>query len=256
MDKITVLIPCYNNQDLIRDCLESVKWADEILICDSFSTDKTLEIAKEYTDRIIQHEYINSAKQKNWAIPQANNEWVLIVDTDERISSELKQEIKAVVQNSQDKTGFKIPRANFSFGKRLYYGGYWPDYQLRLFLKSKAVYQPKEVHSHINLQGECGMLTNPILHYHDRTVSQVIDKYFIRYAKWEAEEKLKRENFNYKKLFTKPIIIFFYRYIILQGFRDGFAGFISANIWGIYSFFSYLYMRELQKVKLLEKQKP
>src|SRR5689334_17806728 len=91
---LTVLVPCFNNQDIIARCLASVAWADEILICDSFSTDRTLEIARRYTDRIIQHEYINSARQKNWAIPQASHAWVLLVDTDEVITPELRKEIE------------------------------------------------------------------------------------------------------------------------------------------------------------------
>ena len=130
MNKLTVIVPCCNNEAIIRDCLESVKWADEILICDSFSTDKTLDIAREYSDRIIQHEYINSATQKNWAIPQAGNEWVFIVDTDERITDELRDEVVSVLKNQGESEGFNIPRANYSFGRRLRYGGYWPDYQL------------------------------------------------------------------------------------------------------------------------------
>src|SRR3989338_9752750 len=100
--KITVLVPTYNEEKNIRDCLESVKWADEIFIVDSFSSDRTLEIAKEYTDRIIQHEYINSAAQKNWAIPQARYEWVLIVDSDERVTKELREEIEKVLSDSSD----------------------------------------------------------------------------------------------------------------------------------------------------------
>ena len=94
MEKLSVLIPTYNNESIIRNCLESIRWADEILICDSFSTDRTLAIAREYRARIIQHEYINSAKQKNWAIPQCRCEWVLLVDTDEQLEDGLQQEIQ------------------------------------------------------------------------------------------------------------------------------------------------------------------
>src|SRR3989338_3670761 len=101
--KLSVLVPTNNEEGNIRDCLESVKWADEIFIVDSFSSDRTLEIARQYTNRIVQHEYINSATQKNWAIPQAKYEWVLIVDSDERVTKELREEIeKALSENSDD----------------------------------------------------------------------------------------------------------------------------------------------------------
>lgn len=242
MNKLTVIIPCYNNEDIIRDCLESIKWADEILICDSFSTDKTLEIAREYTDRIIQHEYISPAAQKNWAIPQASNEWVLIVDTDERISEELKNEIISLLKNPGEFDGFKIPRANFSFGKRFKYGGYWPDYQLRLFKKSKGKYELTEVHEHVLLEERAGILKNPIIHFPDREVGQVIEKFFLRFAKWEAKEKLKREKPSVVKLIFLPPKIFIYRYIFKKGFLDGIGGFIAASLWAIYIFFTYLYM--------------
>lgn len=242
MNKLSVIIPCYNNQDIIRDCLESVKWADEILVVDSFSTDNTLEIVKEYTNRILQHEYINSASQKNWAIPQAKYDWILIVDTDERIPKELKEEIVEIFRDPKDFVGFKIPRANYSFGKRLRYGGYWPDYQLRLFKKDKGRYEDREVHAHVIVDGKVGFLKNPIIHYHDRSISQVVEKYFIRYANWEAKERLKRERFKITKLFFLPPAVFIYRYIYKRGILDGIRGFITAALWSIYIFLTYLYM--------------
>lgn len=249
MNRLTVIIPCYNNEDIIGDCLESVKWADEILVCDSFSADKTLEIARRYTNRIIQHEYINSATQKNWAIPQASTEWILIVDTDERISEELKGEIIATLNGPGEFNGFKIPRANFSFGRRLKYGRSWPDYQLRLFKRDKGRYEPLEVHAHVILEGKVGYLKNPIIHFHDREVSQVIEKYFIRYTKWEAKERLKKHKPSLIKLIFFPPAVFICRYIFKMGFLDGLAGFISAWFWAIYTFLVYLHMWQWKEKK-------
>lgn len=247
--KITVIIPCFNNEDIIEDCLESVKWADEILVVDSFSTDRTLEIVQQYTNRIIQHRYINSAKQKNWAIPRAINEWVLIVDTDERVSEDLKNELLSALKNPNGFDGFKIPRANYTFGRRLKYGGYWPDYQLRLFKRDKGRYEDKEVHAHVILDGKVGFLKNSIIHYHDRNVYQVIEKYFLGYAKWESKERLKKEKVRLYNLFLKPPAVFFYRYIIKGGFLDGIAGFVCASIWTIYIFLTYLYMWQWREKK-------
>src|SRR5947207_4658165 len=116
--KLTVLIPTYNCQNHLRECLESVKWADEIFIVDSFSKDQTLDIAREYTQRIIQHEYINSAKQKNWAIPQASNDWVLLIDSDELLEPALEKEMQELLVNlPSGYDAFRIPRKNLVFGK-------------------------------------------------------------------------------------------------------------------------------------------
>src|SRR6266478_5170400 len=97
--KISVLLPTFNNAQIIRSALESIRWADEILVVDSFSTDSTLDICREYGARILQHEYVQSAKQKNWAIPQCGNEWVLQIDTDEVLEPGLREEIEAVIKN-------------------------------------------------------------------------------------------------------------------------------------------------------------
>src|ERR687888_2625446 len=106
---VSVLIPCYNSADVIGDCLESVSWADEIFVCDSFSTHATLEIARRYTNRIVQHAYVASATQKNWALPQLRHEWVLIVDTDERVSPALRRGIEAGVRADRSLDGVFHP---------------------------------------------------------------------------------------------------------------------------------------------------
>ncbi|MCQ9204953.1 MAG: glycosyltransferase family 2 protein [Omnitrophica bacterium] len=247
MNKLTVIIPCFNNEDIIRDCLESVKWADEILVCDSFSTDKTLEIVKEFTDRIIQQRYINSALQKNWALPQARNEWVLLVDTDERVTVSLQKEILEVLGNPQNVDGFYIPYANFSFGRRLKYGGHWPAYQLRLFKKSKGIFSPKEVHARVQLCGKCKKLKNYFVHIQDRDVDQIVEKFFLRYVKWEAKERLKTRKFTYAKLILLPPAVFIDKYVFKLGFLDGIGGFINANLWAIYFFLTYLHMMQWTK---------
>src|SRR5215210_2149015 len=97
---LSIIVPTNNRIDVVEDCLKSVRWADEVIVVDSYSTDGTLDIARKYADRVLQHEYGFSALQKNWAIPQATHEWVLIVDTDERVTPELRDEIEAVLQSS------------------------------------------------------------------------------------------------------------------------------------------------------------
>src|SRR5262245_14489369 len=123
---LSVIVPTGSRDDVIEDCLKSVRWADEVIVVDSYSTDNTLEIARQYADRVLQHEYGFSALQKNWAIPQASHEWVLIVDTDERVPAELRDEIEATLHGQPPHAGYRIPRANIVLGRELRGAGYAP----------------------------------------------------------------------------------------------------------------------------------
>src|ERR1700730_11734997 len=155
MQKLSVVIPCFNEEEMIGKCLESVKFASEILVVDSFSTDRTVEIARAGATRVLQHEYINSAMQKNWVIPQARNEWVLIVDSDEQVTPELAKEIQRLLENPQYE-GYWIRRRNFFLGKEIKNGTWRNDKVLRLFRRGLARYQAKHVHAEIELQGRAG----------------------------------------------------------------------------------------------------
>ena len=111
-DTLTIIVPTFNEEDHIGDCLESAKWADDIFVVDSFSTDRTLDIARNYTDHIVQHEYVNSAAQKNWAIPQAKGDWVMVVDADERVTPELRVRIQRILANGTKSVSYTHLRAH------------------------------------------------------------------------------------------------------------------------------------------------
>jgi len=250
--KISVLIPCWNNEDIIEDCLRSLMWADEIVVCDSFSTDRTLDIARPYATRILQHEYRNSASQKNWTIPQMAHPWILIVDTDERVSPELRLEILDVLESETDCAGFRIPRANHLFGRWLRYGENWPDYQIRLFQRDAGRYQEREVHAHVVLTGSCGTLENPLLHFPHRTLANLRRVILQRYTTWEAMEKYHRGvTFHWHQLLVRPLGAFVYRYVLKQGFRDGWQGLVMATVWTCYVFITYGKLRLLQRGDML-----
>jgi glycosyltransferase involved in cell wall biosynthesis len=245
-----VLIPCFNNEDIIEDCLRSVCWADQIVVCDSFSTDQTCEIARKYTDVILQHEYRNSATQKNWAIPQVAHEWVLIVDSDERVTPELRSEIGQVLAKPGTLSGFRIPRANYIFGRWLHYGGQWPDYQIRLFQRDLGRYDDREVHAHVILDGACGVLVSPFLHYPHRSLANLRRVLLQRYTTWEAQEKSKRGvRFHWHQLLLRPFGSFADRYVRRQGYRDGWQGFFMACVWFCYVFITYLKLRAIEKAR-------
>jgi glycosyltransferase involved in cell wall biosynthesis len=244
---LSVLTPCYNNEDIIEDCLRSVRWANEVVVCDSVSTDRTCEIARQYADRVIQHEYRNSAAQKNWAIPQVTHDWILIVDTDERVTPELRAEIERVLESPGERVGFRIPRANYLFGRWLRHGHNWPDYQLRLFRRDLGRYQDREVHAHVLLGGACGTLVNPLAHYPHRSLANLRRVILERYTTWEALERHKQGvRFRWYQLLVRPPGAFVYRYVLGRGYRDGWQGFLMAVVWSMYVFITYLKLRALQ----------
>ncbi|MBN1356483.1 glycosyltransferase family 2 protein [bacterium] len=232
---VTVLIPSFNEEKNIHACLESVTWADEILIVDSFSTDRTLDIAREFPVRILQHEYINSAEQKNWAIPQAKHEWVLIVDCDERVSPELKEEIQVLLRGNPQREGYWIRRSNFLFGQPVTHSGWGHDRVLRLFRRDKGRYRKKRVHAQIELN-DTGELNACMVHYSIDSMSQWITK-IDRYSTWKSQDKLEA-GFRVPMLqsLIRPEVRFFNEYVIRGGFLDGYAGFLIAAMSAISEF--------------------
>jgi glycosyltransferase involved in cell wall biosynthesis len=228
MEKLTAIIPTGNEAHNIEGVLKSVSFADEIMVIDSYSTDNTVELAKKHTDFIIQREYEYSASQKNWAIPQATHEWILLVDADERITPELKEEILTVLKEGTDKVGFWIYRDNTFMGQRLKYSGIKGDKCIRLFRKSKCGYEDKRVHSEILAGGEVGSLKSKMVH---NTYVNIDDFYskMNRYATWQANDYAKREkSVKWYHLWLKPNVRFLKHYITGGGFRDGFAGYVYA----------------------------
>ena len=255
---LTVIVPTGNRIDVIENCLRSVRWADELLVVDSFSTDGSYELAKQYADRVLRHEYINSANQKNWAIPQATHDWVLIVDTDERVSPDLRGEIEAILSQSENdiQTGYRIPRLNYLWGNPVYHGGYYPDYQTRLFKRDCARYETRQVHAHILLNGSYGTLQSPIIHFAHRSINQALSNLLLQMTTWEAEHRIDQAHeadhiptrhllFN---LVLRPIAAFWLRFVRQQAFRDGYRGLIVSLIWAMYVSITYMkvWEQELQ----------
>ena len=227
--KMTVIIPSYNEEFHIAACLQSVDWADEILVVDSFSTDATLEISRRFTDRILQHEYANSAAQKNWAIPQANHEWVLIVDCDERVTPSLRDEILELLQEEPQKEGYWIYRDNYLFGKRIKHSGWGGDRVLRLFRRDIARYDQKRVHAEVKIQ-DAGVLHNRLTHYSVSDMRHWVNK-INRYSSWKAEDKCERGvNFPLLHLIFRPPIRFLKDFVFRLGFVDGWRGFLIASM--------------------------
>jgi glycosyltransferase involved in cell wall biosynthesis len=227
--KLTVIIPSYNEEENIERCLKSVTWADEILLVDSFSTDGTRQIAQKYTHRILQHEYINSAAQKNWVIPQAGHDWVLLVDCDEQVSKALCEEIRALLRQDPPKDGYWIFRSNYLMGKRVKYSGWGRDSVLRLFRKELGFYDEKRVHAEIKMNNT-GVLKGRLEHDSVSSVTSWVDK-INRYSSWKAEDKYEKQvRAPVVHLLLRPPFRFIKDFIFRLGVLDGWRGFLIASM--------------------------
>jgi glycosyltransferase involved in cell wall biosynthesis len=243
-----VIVPTGSRADVIEDCLKSVRWADEVIVVDSYSTDDTLEIARRYADRVLQREYGFSALQKNWAIPQASHEWVLIVDTDERVPASLRAEIESILERSPEHAGYRIPRANSVLGREIRHADYYPDYQVRLFRRDAGHYDLRRVHAHVILSGSCGTLESPLIHYSSRSIDQTLRNLLITMTTWEAEQRIQTARDQgrspnsrlWLNLLFRPLAAFGLRYVRQGGWRDGYHGLVVSLIWAIYVAITYM----------------
>jgi glycosyltransferase involved in cell wall biosynthesis len=234
----------------VRETLESVKWADEILVVDSFSTDRTLEICREYGARIIQHEYLNSARQKNWAAPQCRYEWVLQIDTDEALQQGSREEIEDALASGESVQAFRLPRKNHVLGRWMRHAGIYPDYQTRLFRRDQGRWIEREVHAHVVVPGEVRNLKHHIMHYGMPNISKQL-RNLDRYTRYEADELRKQGiRFGWSRLVLRPWLVFLHRYVWLKGFLEGWRGFILCGYFGIYDFLSQAKLWELEELGL------
>jgi glycosyltransferase involved in cell wall biosynthesis len=233
---LTVLIPTYNEERNLPDCLASVAWADEIFVVDSFSSDRSVAIATAAKARVVQHEYVNSAAQKNWAIPQCTHRWVLIVDADERVTPELADEIRALLEAAPPHAAYEISRRTFFFDTEIKHCGWDSDRVTRLFDRERARYPDLEVHADLIVDGSVGHLAHKLDHYTYRTFDDYFEK-FRRYTTWSANDLWKRgKRASALSIFVKPTARFFGMYVLKQGFRDGVAGLVACML-GAFSVF-------------------
>ena len=236
---LTVIVPTYNEEDNIRECLQSVAWADDLFVVDSFSTDHTLEIAREFTRHIVQHEYVNSAMQKNWAIPQAQSDWVMVLDSDERVTPELQARIRDILANGTECDGFDIRRRTIFFGKLIRHCGWDRDYLVRLWRRGKGRYEDLEVHANVLVDGQVGTLHEYFLHNTYRSLDHYLRK-FGRYTTWAANDLYKRgKKASWANLFWRPQWRFVRMFLLRRGFLDGKHGLILCTLAAFSVFMKY-----------------
>lgn len=243
---ISAIIITKNEERNIRDCLLSLQWVDEIIIVDSGSTDRTLDIAKSFTDKIYHKDWEGFGKQKNYALSLATHDWVLSLDADERIPSALQTEIKSAISDPSF-DGYNIKRRSSYCGRFMKFGGWGKDHVLRLFRKDKASFSDSLVHERLILSGKIGQLKSPLIHYSFPTVEDVIHKMNL-YSSLGAEEKyLKGQQLSLSGTILRAWWTFIKTYFIKLGFLDGKQGFMLAvsNAEGVY--YKYIKLMMLYK---------
>lgn len=238
---VSVVIITKNEEDNMRDCLESVKWADEIIVVDDESTDATRDITAEYTDKIFTRKMENEGKHRNWAYAQAVNDWVLSLDADERVTGELADEINELVKNDPEFKAYTIPRRNHIGPYWLRYGGEYPAAQLRLFLKDEFKYEEAEVHPRAFLDGDCGHLKGDIIHYSHRDIADYV-RSLDSHTTLEARKwHLTGRQMSFGRAVWRMLDRCFYRRLWRKkAYKDGVYGLTVAVFSGIYQLVSWV----------------
>jgi glycosyltransferase involved in cell wall biosynthesis len=257
--KLSVAIITFNEAANIRRTLESVKWADEIVVLDSGSTDGTVGICREYTDKVTHQEWLGFARQKNLAIERATGQWVLCLDADEPVEPMLADEIRGVVSSSAARDGYFIPRKTFFLGKFIRYGGWYPDYNLRLFKKDKGRFEERAVHEAVKVQGPVGRTKNAILHYAYPDLASylsTINKYSSLAVTVMAERGISRFRMSWINILLRPLFTFLLKYVFRLGFLDGKHGLVLNLFHSWYVFAKYAKAWEHGKNKKIKFHNP
>jgi glycosyltransferase involved in cell wall biosynthesis len=275
MANVSVLIPVKNEEANIAACLQSLRWADEVFVVDSQSTDRTACLAQQAGAHVVQFQYQGGDKKKNWSLENLpfRNEWVLIVDADERVPPELAEEIAASIDRPGGPDGYYVNRRLIFLGHWIRHAGWYPSWNLRLFRHALGRYErmaidsgragDNEVHEHVVLQGEAAYLTRDLLHHDFKSLFHYIERH-NRYSDWDSAVYLQlrrepllvseplqgavRRKRMLKRLWVRlpfrPALRFLYMYVLRAGFLDGAAGWHFCILGGIHQYNIDLKMKE------------
>lgn len=245
---VTAYTLTLNEARQIRAVLESVKWADEIILVDSFSTDGTLEIAREYNARIISEKFSGFGKLRNLALDAAKNDWILSIDADERCTPELAAEVRRELSAPRF-DAYRVPRKSHFLGHWMRHSGWYPDYrQPQLFDRTKLRYNDELVHETYTLNGRLGLLREHVLQYPWDTVEIATAK-LQRYSTLMAQRYAQAgKRSSLAKMLLSPPAMFLRIFVAQQGFRDGRYGLILAALYAYYTFLKYAKLWELKQI--------
>lgn len=247
MGSLTAVIITKNEEKNIERCLQSILWVDEIIVVDSFSCDKTVEMCKTYTKHVFQRDFDNFQNQRNYALEKATGEWILSVDADEVIGERLKEEIQAAVREPCPYEGFYIPMESYLFNRRVKY--VWgTNYLLRLFRRDRGRFS-SPIHEKVKVDGPVGYLKTPFQHYNSDNLEQFIQKNNL-YTTLEAQKKFEGgERFNPLKTVFSPLRIFLFRYFWLRGYKDGALGLLLSALLALFNLFIHMKLWEISSSK-------
>ena len=259
---VSAFIICMNEEDQIKDCLDSLKFCDEVIVIDSFSTDRTVEIAREWGAQIYQRKWSGYKDQKAFGLSLTKHEWTINLDADERISPELRESILSVLHKEKNKqlntnpvshedeiVGYNISRVIFYLNRWWRKGGWYPEYRLRFFKKSKVVWGGVDPHEKPIPKGRTARIEGEIYHYTYDNMDEQFGR-LLSYASIAAEEDYKRgAKPGLLKLVINPILRSVKFYITKKGYREGMAGFIVAVAEGFYAFVKYARLWECEVMK-------
>ena len=243
--KLTVIILTKNEERNIADCLASVQWADEVVVFDAFSQDRTVEMAREAGATVFQHPFQNFAQQRNAALDAVDSDWVFFVDADERATPELAAEIRRAIQD-ESRSGWWVPRHNYIFGRVIRHAGWYPDYQLRLVRRGYARWE-RPVHEVAVVDGAEGHLDAPLVHYNYTDVADFIARQ-ERYSDYDAGLLLQRGvRARFYTPYTQAVRHFWWRFVTLRGVRDGLHGLRLSLLMAYYEAVKYRKLVRMQE---------
>jgi len=250
--KISAVIIAFNEEEKIANAVKSVSWADEVLLIDSESTDKTREIAESFGAKVIVQKWLGFSKQKQFAVDSAKYDWIFSLDADEKVSAELRHEIEDLKSSKEIADGYKIPRLSIYMNRPIRHGGWYPDWQLRFFNRTKGKWKDVLIHESVemNEMANVDKLKSDILHY---SVEDALHHHKMigeRYAPLAAEQMFaKGRRTSPLKIALSAWGAFIQTYFLKAGFLDGFAGFCIAYFAAHHAFLKHLLLYEIQKKK-------
>jgi len=235
--RLSVTVITLNEEDALRRCLESVAWADEIVVVDAESSDKTVEVARAFTDAVFVRPWPGFAAQKNFALDHASGDWVLSLDADEEVTPELRGEIVAVLERpASDVAAYAVARRNIFWGAWVRHGGLYPDWQVRLLRRGRGRFGDVSVHESVRVDGTVVRLASPLLHRSYRDVADFLAR-ADRYSSLAAADRLRHgPPVNAAELVLRPLGRFLGMYVLRAGFLDGWRGFLLAVLYAYYVF--------------------
>jgi glycosyltransferase involved in cell wall biosynthesis len=246
--RLSAVVVTQNEEKNIERCLESLRFADEIVVVDAGSVDMTVEIAERCGARVIERRWDGFATQKQFAIEQARGEWVFLVDSDEEVSGDLAGEITQRLSAGIDASvgGFRVPRSNFFLGKHIPYGPWADDRQVRLFRKSSGQMVRRPVHEGVQTDGEVLDLSAPLFHYTHQSLFESFRR-LNRYTTLEAGERVDRRKIGLADVVVLPAGVFMRYYVSGRCYKAGVHGFLLSATTAMYRSILYLKIYLLQR---------